>query len=244
MRQPSCLSPRIGAYQHGREAAALLAEILAGELTCATPPLSMGRQKASTWRPMFELTQLRSLWRSREELHFSRAARRLNMNSALQDRDLAWADRFIASGMATFVVDSFSPRGVKGFARQPSFFASVADLYAALHLLRTHPRIDPARIALMGFSARGTDGVPRPGARRTRRGGRGTRLCRRARALSGAGPPSSWTASHAGGACERCGRPHGLALRCLPDGRWFDPGGVPGATAAAAGRRAGPTSRR
>jgi hypothetical protein len=27
----------------------------------------------------------------------------------------------------------------------------------------------------------------------------------------------------AGGACERCGRPHGLALRCLPDGRWFDP---------------------
>ena len=30
----------------------------------------------------------------------------------------------------------------------------------------------------------------------------------------------------AGGACERCGRPHGLALRCLPDGRWFDPEAV------------------
>jgi hypothetical protein len=26
----------------------------------------------------------------------------------------------------------------------------------------------------------------------------------------------------AGGACERCGRPHGVELRCLPDGRWFD----------------------
>jgi hypothetical protein len=26
----------------------------------------------------------------------------------------------------------------------------------------------------------------------------------------------------AGGACERCGRPHGIELRCLPDGRWFD----------------------
>ena len=28
----------------------------------------------------------------------------------------------------------------------------------------------------------------------------------------------------AGGACEGCGRPHGRTIRCLPDGRWFDPG--------------------
>jgi hypothetical protein len=28
----------------------------------------------------------------------------------------------------------------------------------------------------------------------------------------------------AGGACELCGRPHGEVVRCLPDGRWFDPG--------------------
>jgi|UniRef100_A0A8J4HBA6 hypothetical protein len=27
----------------------------------------------------------------------------------------------------------------------------------------------------------------------------------------------------AGGVCERCGRPHGGLIRCLPDGRWFDP---------------------
>lgn len=26
----------------------------------------------------------------------------------------------------------------------------------------------------------------------------------------------------AGGRCERCGRPHGARVRCLPDGRWFD----------------------
>jgi len=24
------------------------------------------------------------------------------------------------------------------------------------------------------------------------------------------------------GRCEQCGRPHGHAVRCLPDGRWFD----------------------
>lgn len=25
-----------------------------------------------------------------------------------------------------------------------------------------------------------------------------------------------------GGVCQGCGRPHGLTVRCLPDGRWFD----------------------
>ena len=25
------------------------------------------------------------------------------------------------------------------------------------------------------------------------------------------------------GKCERCQRPHGITIRCLPDGRWFDP---------------------
>ncbi|WP_366658516.1 HNH endonuclease signature motif containing protein [Fodinicurvata sp. EGI_FJ10296] len=25
------------------------------------------------------------------------------------------------------------------------------------------------------------------------------------------------------GCCEQCGRPHGRIVRCLPDGRWFDP---------------------
>jgi len=72
-----------------------------------------------------------------------------------QDRDLAWAQRFVDAGMAAFVVDSFGPRGVKGFRNQPSLFASVADVYAALHLLATHPRIDASRVALMGFSRGG-----------------------------------------------------------------------------------------
>lgn len=72
------------------------------------------------------------------------------------DRDLAWAERLRAAGMAVFVVDSFGPRGVTGFDRQPSVFASVADVFAALRLLRTHPRVDPGRVAIMGFSRGGT----------------------------------------------------------------------------------------
>ena len=27
----------------------------------------------------------------------------------------------------------------------------------------------------------------------------------------------------AGGVCQACGRPHGQTIRCLPDGRWYDP---------------------
>lgn len=30
----------------------------------------------------------------------------------------------------------------------------------------------------------------------------------------------------AGGRCEKCGRPHGMVLRVLPDGRWLDGAGV------------------
>jgi hypothetical protein len=26
----------------------------------------------------------------------------------------------------------------------------------------------------------------------------------------------------AGGLCQGCGRPHGITVRCLPDGRWYD----------------------
>jgi hypothetical protein len=42
-------------------------------------------------------------------------------------------------------------------------------------------------------------------------------------------PPNWKELSHrvrferAGGHCEACGRPHAQLIRCLPDGRWFDP---------------------
>jgi hypothetical protein len=41
--------------------------------------------------------------------------------------------------------------------------------------------------------------------------------------------PSNWPEisrrvrfERAAGICQRCGRPHGVRVRCLPDGRWFD----------------------
>jgi dienelactone hydrolase len=69
-----------------------------------------------------------------------------------------WTRDLNALGVATFVVDSFSGRGITETATDQSrlsFGAMIADAYRALALLATHPRIDRDRIALMGFSRGG-----------------------------------------------------------------------------------------
>lgn len=65
-----------------------------------------------------------------------------------------WPEQFNAAGYAVLSVDSFGPRGVKSTATDQSqvpFAADVADAFAALKLLASHPRIDAGRIAIMGF---------------------------------------------------------------------------------------------
>jgi len=69
-----------------------------------------------------------------------------------------WPKQFNAAGIAVFTLDMFGPRGVQSTAEDQSqvpFAADVADAFAALRLLATHPRIEPQRIAVMGFSRGG-----------------------------------------------------------------------------------------
>lgn len=76
----------------------------------------------------------------------------------LPGREDAWARRLQGLGIATFVIDSFGPRGLVRTATDQSrlsTMANLADALAALRLLATHPRIDPARIGVMGFSRGG-----------------------------------------------------------------------------------------
>jgi len=68
-------------------------------------------------------------------------------------------DRWVAelnnAGLATFVVDSFSGRGITNTIDDQSQLATLAmmvDAYRALATLAQHPRIDTSRIAVMGFS--------------------------------------------------------------------------------------------
>jgi dienelactone hydrolase len=70
-----------------------------------------------------------------------------------------WPKQFNAAGFAVFTLDMFAPRGVQSTAEDQSqvpFAADVADAFAALRMLATHPRIDARRIAIMGFSRGGT----------------------------------------------------------------------------------------
>jgi len=62
-------------------------------------------------------------------------------------------------GIAAFYVDSFAGRGISSSVRDQAVLSigdNTRDAFAALRLLRRHPRIDPGRIGVMGFSRGGT----------------------------------------------------------------------------------------
>jgi dienelactone hydrolase len=66
-----------------------------------------------------------------------------------------WAGELNKAGFATFVADSFTGRGITNSilddAQLPSY-TMMNDAFAALAVLAKHPRIDPGKIAVMGFS--------------------------------------------------------------------------------------------
>jgi dienelactone hydrolase len=79
-------------------------------------------------------------------------------SGGVSSREDRWAEELRQAGAATFLLDSFTGRGIVFTAEDQSQLSSLAmigDAYRALELLVTHPRIDPARIAVMGFSQGG-----------------------------------------------------------------------------------------
>jgi dienelactone hydrolase len=79
-------------------------------------------------------------------------------SGGISPREVRWAEELRQAGAATLILDSFTGRGIGFTSEDQSQLSSVAmigDAYRALELLATHPRIDPARIAVMGFSKGG-----------------------------------------------------------------------------------------
>ena len=69
-----------------------------------------------------------------------------------------WSRELNQLGVAAFAVDSFAGRAIISTLidqTQLGRLNMVADAYRALDVLAKHPRIDPARIAVMGFSRGG-----------------------------------------------------------------------------------------
>lgn len=70
----------------------------------------------------------------------------------------AWGRELNALGVSTFTLNSFTGRGmVSTSADQASLgrLNFILDLYRALDILAKHPRVDPERIVLIGFSRGG-----------------------------------------------------------------------------------------
>jgi dienelactone hydrolase len=69
-----------------------------------------------------------------------------------------WEQEFNAMGVATFIFDSFTPRGIDNTREDQAQLGRlnmIFDAYRALELLAKNPRIDSTRIAVMGFSRGG-----------------------------------------------------------------------------------------
>jgi dienelactone hydrolase len=67
----------------------------------------------------------------------------------------AWSKELNQLGIATFAIDSFAGRGITSTVMDQTQLGRlnmVADAYRALNLLAQDPRVDPNRIAVMGFS--------------------------------------------------------------------------------------------
>ncbi|MBS7698823.1 MULTISPECIES: dienelactone hydrolase family protein [unclassified Chelatococcus] len=76
----------------------------------------------------------------------------------LPGRENEWAARLNEMGVATFVVDSFGPRGFTSTGDDQSrlpLAASVTDALTALKLLSSHPGIARDRIGIVGYSKGG-----------------------------------------------------------------------------------------
>ena len=151
----------------------------------------------------------------------------------LAGREDAWAARLNSLGIATFVVDSFAPRGLSSTARDQSrlsTMANLADALAALKLLATHPRIDPARIGVMGFLTR-RPGCPllQPGAAAARYDRRRPQLRRPRGALPLLQHPLSRPAGEPRADPDAAGRRRRLhaGAACRDYAAWFTAKGVP-----------------
>jgi dienelactone hydrolase len=70
----------------------------------------------------------------------------------------SWSRTFNAMGISTFAIDGFTGRGLTSVNTDQASLGRlnfILDIYRALELLAGHPRVDPERIVLMGFSRGG-----------------------------------------------------------------------------------------
>jgi dienelactone hydrolase len=79
-------------------------------------------------------------------------------SGGVEENAAVWERLFASMGISTFAIDSFSGRGIISTVADQSQLGRlnmILDLYRSLAILAAHPRVDPNRIAVMGFSRGG-----------------------------------------------------------------------------------------
>ena len=69
-----------------------------------------------------------------------------------------WSKEFNATGVSSFAIDGFTGRGLTQVSSNRALLGRlnfILDIYRGLDILAKHPRVDPQRIVLMGFSRGG-----------------------------------------------------------------------------------------
>jgi dienelactone hydrolase len=69
-----------------------------------------------------------------------------------------WKRQFNGMGLATFVIDGMTGRGLTGVGDKQALLGRlnfILDIYRSLEVLAKHPRVDPDHIIMMGFSRGG-----------------------------------------------------------------------------------------
>lgn len=69
-----------------------------------------------------------------------------------------WARLLNANGISTFAIDGFTGRGIVSTSANQALLGRlnlIVDIYRSLDILAKHPRVDPKRIVLIGFSRGG-----------------------------------------------------------------------------------------
>ncbi len=79
-------------------------------------------------------------------------------SGGIEENIAAWERVFASMGISTFAIDSFTGRGIVSTVADQSQLGRlnmILDVYRSLAVLAADPRIDPGRIAIMGFSRGG-----------------------------------------------------------------------------------------
>jgi dienelactone hydrolase len=82
----------------------------------------------------------------------------LHGSGGIEENAAVWERQFASLGISTFDIDSFTGRGIVSTVADQSQLGRlnmILDLYRSLAILAAHPRVDPNRIAVMGFSRGG-----------------------------------------------------------------------------------------